>query len=86
VARYLGHQYQRQEDEALAKRAWQTLQETLGDPLIGHRLLTQRAEDNLRRYKANQPLLGHLLPYLTAQEAQQQGLYFREEHGWLEKV
>ena len=86
VARYLGHQYQRQEDEALAKRAWQTLQETLGDPLIGHRLLIQRAEDNLRRYKANQPLLGHLLPYLTAQEAQQQGLYFREEHGWLEKV
>src|SRR5438270_4062427 len=86
VARYLGHQYQRQEDEALTKRAWQTLQETLGDPLIGHRLLTQRAEDNLRRYKANQPLLGHLLPYLTAQEAQQQGLYFREEHGWIEKV
>jgi len=52
----------------------------------GHRLLTQHAEGNLRRYKSNQPLLGHLLPYLTAQEERQQGLHFREEHGWIEEV
>jgi hypothetical protein len=29
--------------------------------------------------------VGHLLPYLTAEEAKQQGLNFREEHGWLEE-
>jgi hypothetical protein len=47
--------------------------------------MRQRAEDNLARYKANQPLIGHLLPYLTAQDALKQGLNFREGHGWLEE-
>jgi hypothetical protein len=47
--------------------------------------MTERAQDNLRRYKAKQPLQGHLLPYLSADEATQQGLNFREEHGWLEE-
>jgi hypothetical protein len=28
--------------------------------------------------------VGHLLPYLTAEEAKQQGLNFHEEHGWVE--
>jgi hypothetical protein len=27
---------------------------------------------------------GHLLPYLTAEEAKQQGLLFHNEHGWVE--
>jgi hypothetical protein len=47
--------------------------------------MRERAEENLQRYKAKQPLLGHLLPYLTGEEARQQGLPFREEHGWLEE-
>jgi hypothetical protein len=47
--------------------------------------MIERAEDNLCRYKAGQCLLGHLLPYLTAQEARQHGLPFREEHGWIEE-
>lgn len=85
LARYLGHQDQRQEDEAQAKRVWDSLQETLGDPRIGLQLMSERAQDNLRRYKAKLPLSGYLLPYLTAQEAQEQGLPFREAHGWIEE-
>ncbi len=86
VAGYLGQQYQRQEDEAQAKQVCQYLQKTLGDPLVGLSLMIEHAQDNLRRYKARQPLLGHLLPYLTAQEGRQHGLHFREEHGWLEEA
>jgi hypothetical protein len=48
-------------------------------------LMSERAQDNLQRYKAKQPLVGHLLPYLTAEEAKQEGLNFREAHGWLEE-
>ncbi len=47
-------------------------------------MMTECAQDNLRRYKAKQPLVGHLLPYLTAEEATQQGLNFHEAHGWVE--
>src|SRR5713226_8460305 len=82
VARQPGHQHQAQSvDERSAVRL-QTLQETLGDPVAGLKSMIDRAQDNLRRYKANQPLIGHLLPYLSAEEAIQEGLNFREEHGW----
>ncbi|EFH81824.1 hypothetical protein Krac_2577 [Ktedonobacter racemifer DSM 44963] len=43
------------------------------------------AWNNLQRYKENRPLIGHLLPYLSVAEAANQGLNFREEHGWLEE-
>jgi phosphatidylserine/phosphatidylglycerophosphate/cardiolipin synthase-like enzyme len=82
VARHLGQQHQGV-DERSADRL-QHLQETLGDPLAGLRLMVERAQDNLLRYKAKQTLLGHLLPYLTAEEATQQGLNFREGQGWVE--
>ena len=59
--------------------------ETQRNPLVGLRMMVERAQDNLRRYKARQPLVGHLLPYLKAEEAKQQGLNFREEHGWIEE-
>ena len=86
LARSLGHQYQRQEDEEQANQVYHYLQETLGDPLVGLSLMSERAQDNLRRYKTRQPLLGHLLPYLMAHEARQRGLHFREEHGWIEEA
>jgi phosphatidylserine/phosphatidylglycerophosphate/cardiolipin synthase-like enzyme len=85
LARYLGHQYQQPQESAQALRAWQYLQQTLSDPVAGLRMMSQRAQENLQRYKAKQPLVGHLLPYLTAEEAKQQGLNFREAHGWLEE-
>ena len=84
VARHLGHQRQRRSVDERAAGLLQSLQETLGDPLVGLQLMIERAQDNLRRYKAKQPLVGHLLPYLTAEEAKQQGLNFHEEHGWVE--
>jgi phosphatidylserine/phosphatidylglycerophosphate/cardiolipin synthase-like enzyme len=86
IAGYLGKQYQSVEDEVQAKQVYKSLQEILGDPLVGLSLMTECAQDNLRRYKARQPLVGHLLPYLTVHEARQHGLHFREEHGWLEEA
>ncbi len=85
VTAYLGQHAQRQEDEVRAKQVYHSLQEKLGDPLAGLSLMSERAQDNLCRYKAGQPLVGHLLPYLTAQEARQHGLRFREEQGWIEE-
>jgi phosphatidylserine/phosphatidylglycerophosphate/cardiolipin synthase-like enzyme len=84
VARHLGHQHQGQSVDDRSAVRLQQLQETLGDPLAGLRLMVERAQDNLLRYKAKQTLLGHLLPYLTAEEATQPGLHFREGQGWVE--
>jgi phosphatidylserine/phosphatidylglycerophosphate/cardiolipin synthase-like enzyme len=84
VARHLGQQRQRRSIDEQAARILQTLQETIGDPLVGLQLMIERAEDNLRRFHAKQPLVGHLLPYVTAEEAKQQGWRFHEEHGWVE--
>jgi phosphatidylserine/phosphatidylglycerophosphate/cardiolipin synthase-like enzyme len=85
LSRYLGHQYQQQEEQSQALRLWQSLQQTLSDPVVGLRMMSEQAQKNLQRYKAKQPLVGHLLPYFTAEEAKQQGLNFREAHGWLEE-
>jgi phosphatidylserine/phosphatidylglycerophosphate/cardiolipin synthase-like enzyme len=84
VARHLGRQRQRRSVDEQAAGLLQSLEETLGDPLVGLQVMIERAQDNLRRYKAKQPLVGHLLPYLTAEEAKQQGLHFHDEHGWVE--
>jgi len=84
-ARYLGHQHQRAKQVAQGERVWHYLRETLGDPLVGLRMMSERAWDNLNRYKHKQPLMGHLLPYLTVEEAGLQGLNSREDHGWLEE-
>jgi phosphatidylserine/phosphatidylglycerophosphate/cardiolipin synthase-like enzyme len=84
VARHLGHQRQRRSVDERAAELLHTLQETLGDPLIGLQLMIERAQDNLRRFHARKPLVGHLLPYVTGDEAKQQGWRFHEEHGWVE--
>ncbi len=72
-------------DDKRSNRLLQYLKETIGDHHTGLRLMVERAQDNMRRYKANLPLIGHLLPYLTANEATQEGLNFREDHGWIEE-
>jgi hypothetical protein len=86
IARHLGHQRQLSSPDQRSIGLLQYLKETLGNPLTGLQLMIDRAQDNLRRYKAKQPLIGHLLPYLTAEEAAQEGLIFREEHGWIEEL
>ena len=85
LARYLGHQYQLPQEQAKGQHILQQLRVTIGNPAVGMRMMIERAQDNLQRFKAKQPLVGHLLPYLTAKEAAQQGLNFREEHGWIEE-
>lgn len=65
---------------------WQDIQKILHDPAQGIQMMHQRAAENLRAYKAGQPFVGHLVPYLLEDEALQQGLHFREEHGWLEEM
>lgn len=85
VARHLGRQRQRPSVDAQAAALLQSLDETLGDPLVGLRMMTERAQDNVRRFKERQPLVGHLLPYLTGEESERQGVQFHEEHGWIEK-
>jgi len=84
VARHLGHQRQRRRVDEEAAGLLQSLEETLGDPLVGLHLMIERAQDNLRHFHAKQPLVGHLLPYVTGEEAKQQGWHFHEEHGWVE--
>jgi phosphatidylserine/phosphatidylglycerophosphate/cardiolipin synthase-like enzyme len=84
IARYLGHQRQQPRLDERSSGLLQHLREALGDPLAGLQLMIERAQDNLRCYKAKQPLIGHLLPYLTAEEATHEGLNFREEHGCIE--
>ncbi len=86
IARHLGHQRQKPDLDQQSLDLLQRLKETVGDPLVGLRLMIDRAQDNFRRYKAKQPLIGHLLPYLTAEEATKEGLNFSEEHGWIEEL
>jgi phosphatidylserine/phosphatidylglycerophosphate/cardiolipin synthase-like enzyme len=85
LSRLLSHQQHFPEEVEQGQRIWNYLNETLSDPLVGLRMMVECAQENLRRYKAKQPLQGHLLPYFTGEEATQQGLNFREDHGWLEE-
>ena len=85
LARLCSGQYQSQKEREQAMRVIPYLRETLGDPLEALHMMHEHAWENLRRYKAKQSLTGHLLPYLTADEAIQQGLNFSEEHGWIEE-
>ena len=85
LSRFLGKNKQSVAEQKRGEQLLAYLQETLDDPLAAMHMMSERAWENLRRYKANQPLVGHLLPYLTGDEAIQQGLNFREEHGWIEE-
>jgi phosphatidylserine/phosphatidylglycerophosphate/cardiolipin synthase-like enzyme len=84
VSRHLGRQRQAQSADQRAVILLQQLLATMDNPLIGLQMMIDCAQDNLLRFKAKQPLVGHLLPYLTAAEAKQHGLPFREAHGWVE--
>lgn len=85
LSRFLNKNRQSAAERQRGEQLLAYLKEMLDDPLAALHLMSQRAWENLQRYKANQPLIGHLLPYLTADEAIQQGLNFREEHGWIEE-
>ena len=84
VSRHLGSQRQAQSADQRAVVLIRQLLATIDDPLKGLRMMIECAQENLSRFKAKQPLVGHLLPYLTAEDAKQHGLHFREAHGWVE--
>ncbi len=85
VSRLLGKQYQQQTEKELGQKVLQRLDELIGDPAIAHRMMHNCAWENLRRYKARLPLVGHLLPYFSASEATEQGLQVKGDHGWIEE-
>ena len=85
VSRLLGKQYQQQTEKELGQKVLQRLDELIGDPAIAHRMMHNCAWENLRRYKARLPLVGHLLPYFSASEATEQGLQVNGDHGWIEE-
>ncbi len=84
VSRYLAHQPLNPESSQRAVTIWQSLVTRLADPATGLRLLAENAQANLERFQHGTPLVGHLFPYLTAQEAHHLGLKFHESHGLFE--
>lgn len=84
VSRYLSHQPLTHTEGQRALEIWQKLAQELSDPAIGPRLLAQSAQTNLQRFRNGEPLIGHLFPYLTTNEAHQLGLALHESHGLFE--
>jgi phosphatidylserine/phosphatidylglycerophosphate/cardiolipin synthase-like enzyme len=84
VSRYLAHQPQSTSASQRAVEIWQRLAHQLSDPATGLRLLAENAQANLQRFKNGEPLVGHLFPYTTTQEAHHLGLKFHESHGLFE--
>ncbi len=82
----VAYYYQHQQTHGRGEEIWQKLTKMIGNPQVGMAMMAQQAWDNLKRFQQKQPLVGHLLPYLKADEARQQGLNFREDEGWLEEA
>lgn len=85
LSRLLGDQHQTQSEKDAAQLVFQRLEGIIGDPSIAHRMMHNCAWENLRRYKARLPLIGHLLPYFSEAEASEQGLQVNGDHGWIEE-
>jgi len=85
LSRLLGKQHQLQFEKDEAQKVFHRLEELIGDPGLAHRMMHNCAWENLRRYKARLPLIGHLLPYLSEDEATKQGLQVNGNHGWIEE-
>ncbi|HEU5349505.1 MAG TPA: phospholipase D-like domain-containing protein, partial [Ktedonobacterales bacterium] len=59
---------------------------TLEDPRAGLAAMCASAQANLEHVRQGEPLVGHMLPYVAADEAEQLGLPFSSEHGWLDNL
>ena len=84
ISRYLAHQALSPANSQRVVEIWQNLVEKLNNPASGLRLLSENAQANLQHFLNGEPLVGHLFPYLTAEEAKQLGLKFHESHGLFE--
>ncbi|HEY6286102.1 MAG TPA: hypothetical protein VIX20_10600 [Ktedonobacteraceae bacterium] len=65
---------------------WEKLESLLGDPLSGLALLATQAKKNLLAVKACQPLIGHLLPYIPHDRAQDYKVNVHAVNGWLDTL
>ncbi len=59
---------------------------TVADPLRGLALLQARAAANAEHVRRRERLVGHLLPYVRADDARALGLPVHPEHGWLDNL
>lgn len=85
LSRMLGKQYLSIAEQQRAANVFKYIEQSLSDERQAMQMMHEYAWANLQRYKASQPLVGHLLPYLTAEESVAQGLNFREDVGWIEE-
>jgi len=58
----------------------------LDDPGEGMKVMRTSAQANLERVRRGEPLVGHMLPYVAAENAEMLGLPFSPEHGWLDNL
>ena len=65
---------------------WEKLESQLGDPFSGLALLATQAKKNLLAVKAYQPLVGHLLPYIPHDQAQDKEVSVHAVNGWLDTL
>lgn len=84
ASRYLSHQRLHPDREQRAVHTWQNLLQRLNNPADGLSLFTQAAQANFQHFRHGEPLVGHLFPYFTAEEAKKQDLPFHESHGLFE--
>lgn len=56
------------------------------NPGAGLAVMRASAQANLERVRRNEPLVGHVLPYVAADEAERLDLPFSPEHGWLDNL
>lgn len=59
---------------------------TLANPLAGLAALRTSAQANLEHVRRGEPLTGHMLPYIAADDAEQLAVPFSPEHGWLDNL
>ena len=65
---------------------WENLESQLGDPFSGLALLAKQAKKNLLAAKAGQPLMGHLLPYIPHDRAQDYEVSINVVNGWIDTL
>ena len=58
----------------------------LEEPHAGLTALWASAQSNIDRVRRGEPLAGHVLPYVVAEEAKSLRLPFSPEHGWLDNL
>jgi len=66
------------------RAVWQEIEARIGDPYKGLALLAQQARENFQTIKAGRPLVGHVLPYIPHNRAQDYGVEVSAANGWLD--